>query len=272
MLASETFQGQTFFITGAGTGIGKGFAIRAAQLGATIALAGRRENLLREVADEIESTHGRGRAIVCSLDIRVPEEVEKAIASVVEQTGRLDVLINNAAGNFLVRAEDLSPNGWNAVIGTVLNGSAYCSLAAGRQMIKQRRGKILSISGAYAWYGGPGTVHSASAKAGVITMSQSLAVEWGPHNVQVNCLCPGMVDTEQTRTALWPTEEGRRKILEAIPAGRFETVEETVEIGLFLCSKMADYITGEVLVADGGQWLNKGWFVLPERGQRYAKV
>ena len=97
-------------------------------------------------------------------------------------------------------------------------------------------------------------------------------MEWGPGNVQVNCLCPGFVDTEQSRTALWPTEAGREKILNTVPAGRFETIEETVECGLFLCAPVANYITGEVLVADGGQWLNKGVFVLPEKGSRYAKV
>lgn len=103
-------------------------------------------------------------------------------------------------------------------------------------------------------------------------MSQTLAVEWGPRNVQVNCLCPGFVDTEQSRTALWPSKSAQKKILDTIPAGRFETIDEIVEIGLFLCTPTADYINGEVLVADGGQWLNKGVLVLPERGQRFQKV
>jgi len=103
-------------------------------------------------------------------------------------------------------------------------------------------------------------------------MTQTLAVEWGGRNVQLNCLCPGFVDTEQSRTALWPTEQARNTILDSIPSRRFETVEETVEIGLFLCSPMADYINGEVLVADGAQWLNKGVLTLPPPGTRYAKV
>jgi NAD(P)-dependent dehydrogenase (short-subunit alcohol dehydrogenase family) len=270
MLAQGTFTGATALITGAGTGIGKGFALRAADLGATVALAGRREPLLQEVARAIEARGGR--ALVCPVDIRKPEEVEATVERITTETGRLDVLINNAAGNFLVRAEELSPNGWNTVINIVLNGTAYCSLAAGKRMLRQGHGKILSISAAYAWYGGPGTVHSAAAKAGVIAMTQTLAVEWGPRNVQVNCLCPGFVDTEQSRTALWPTEEGRRRILDTVPPGRFQTVQEVVEAGLFLCTPAADYINGEVLVADGGQWLNKGVFSLPAPGQRYAKV
>lgn len=270
MLRDDSFDSKVVMITGAGTGIGAGFARRVAQLGGTAVLAGRRLELLDAVADQIRAEGGR--AMTCPLDIRQPQEVTSAMDRVVSELGRIDVLINNAAGNFVSRAEDISPNGWNTVINIVLNGTAYCTLAAGRHMLKQGAGKVLSISAAYAWYGGPGTVHSAAAKAGVIAMSQTLAVEWGPRNVQVNCLCPGFVDTEQSRTALWPTAEGQEKIISSIPAGRFETVEETVEIGLFLCTPMANYINGEVLVADGGQWLNKGVFVLPESGQRYKKV
>lgn len=270
MLAPDTFAGRTVLITGAGTGIGRGFALRAAALGATVGLLGRRENLLEETRSAIEQAGGK--AIVCVTDIRQPDQVEATMAKMEAATGSIDVMINNAAGNFIVRAEELSANGWNTVINIVLNGTAYCTLAAGKRMLRQKRGKILSISASYAWTGGPGTVHSAAAKAGVIAMSQTLAVEWGPGNVQVNCLCPGFVDTEQSRTALWPTAEGQDKIRSTIPAGRFQTIEETVEAGLFLCSPMADYITGEVLVADGGQWLNKGVFVLPESGTRYRKV
>lgn len=270
MLSPNTFAGKTFYVTGAGTGLGQRFATRAAELGATVAVAGRRESLLQETADII--TRAGGRAIISKVDIRKADEVQASIDHVVAQTGHIDVLINNAAGNFVARAEDISPNGWNAVINVVLNGTAYCTLAAGRHMLQQGSGKVLSISAAYAWYGGPGTAHSAAAKAGVIAMSQSLAVEWGPRNVQVNCLCPGFVDTEQSRTALWPTQEGQQRILSSVPAGRFGTIDETVEAGLFMCSPMANYINGEVLVIDGAQWLNKGVFVLPEPGQRYQKV
>ncbi|QHE83438.1 SDR family oxidoreductase [Hydrogenophaga sp. BPS33] len=270
MLANHTFADQVIFITGAGTGIGRGFALRAAALGGTVVLSGRREAPLEETAALVRAAGSS--AHVVPLDIRDAGAVEAAIDSVVAQLGRIDVLINNAAGNFVSRAEDISANGWRTVIDIVLNGTAHCTLAAGRHMLRQGSGKVLSISAAYAWTGGPGTCHSAAAKAGVIAMSQTLAVEWGPRNVQVNCLCPGFVDTEQSRTALWPTEAGREKILGTIPAGRFETVEETVECGLFLCAPVASYITGEVLVADGGQWLNKGVFVLPEKGARYKKV
>jgi NAD(P)-dependent dehydrogenase (short-subunit alcohol dehydrogenase family) len=270
MLGAGTFADKTFFITGAGTGIGRRFATHAAELGATVALGGRRENLLQETADEIRKAGGK--VLICPVDIRKPDEVEATIDNIVRETGHIDVLINNAAGNFISRAEEISANGWNAVINIVLNGTAYCTLAAGRHMLAQGSGKVLSISAAYAWYGGPGTAHSAAAKAGVIAMSQTLAVEWGPRNVQVNCLCPGFVDTEQSRTALWPTPDGQQRILDSIPAGRFGTIDETVEAGLFMCCPASGYINGEVLVIDGGQWLNKGVFVLPQPGQRYQKV
>jgi NAD(P)-dependent dehydrogenase (short-subunit alcohol dehydrogenase family) len=270
MLAPNLLQGKVVAITGAGTGIGRGFALRAAELGAAVALIGRRAELLEATAALI--AEAGGSALVCPADIRDAAAVEDCFARIVDRLGRIDALINNAAGNFVARAEDISPNGWATVINIVLNGTAYCTLAAGKRMLAQGSGKVLSISAAYAWFGGPGTVHSAAAKAGVIAMTQTLAVEWGPRNVQLNCLCPGFVDTEQSRTALWPTEDGRRRILDSIPAGRFETIEETAELGLMLCSPMADYINGEVLVADGGQWLNKGVFVLPEPGTRYRKV
>ena len=270
MLAPETINNKVMLITGAGSGIGRGFALRAAALGARVALAGRRESLLEVVAAEIRAAGGE--ALVCAMDIRNSDEVQTQVNRVVNFYGRIDVMLNNAAGNFVSRAEDISPNGWNTVINTVLNGTAYCTFAAGKHMLAQSGGKILSISAAYAWFGGPGTVHSAAAKAGVIAMTQTLAVEWGDRNIQVNCLCPGFVDTDQSRTALWPSEEARESILSSIPNRRFETIEETVEIGLFLCSPMADYINGEVLVADAGQWLNKGVFKLPESGKRFAKV
>jgi len=261
MKGFDSFAGKTALVTGAGTGLGRGFALRLAELGATIALSARRGDRLEAVAEDIRAAGGR--AITCPMDIREPKAVEATVARIVDETGRIDILINNAAGNFICRAEKLTPNGWNAVVGTVLNGAAYCSLAAGRRMLEQGSGKILSITASYAWVGGPGTAHSAAAKAGVIAMSKTLAVEWGGRNVQVNCLCPGFVDTEQSHEVLWPTPEAQRRILDRIPAGRFGSLEETIEAGLFLCSSAADYVNGEVFTIDGGEWLNKGAFVLP---------
>jgi NAD(P)-dependent dehydrogenase (short-subunit alcohol dehydrogenase family) len=267
MTSPGRFTGKVAFVTGAGTGLGRGFALRLAEQGATVALAARRADRLEAVADEIASRGGS--AIVVPLDIRDATAVGEAVDSVVEQAGRLDILINNAAGNFLVRAEELTPNGFDAVVGIVLHGSAYCSMAAGRHMLRQGSGKILSTVASYAWIGGPYTVHSAAAKAGVIAMTKTLAVEWGPGNVQVNALCPGFVDTEQSREVLWPTEDGVQRILSRIPAGRFGTIEEVADAGLYLCSSEADYVTGETLTVDGGEWLNSGAF-LPPNGRGAA--
>jgi NAD(P)-dependent dehydrogenase (short-subunit alcohol dehydrogenase family) len=262
MLKYGSIEGATVMITGGGTGLGRGFALRFAEAGATVALVARNVERLEAVAAEVRAQGGR--ALVHPADIRDAQAVQKVVDAIVAESGRLDVLLNNAAGNFVARAENVTPNGWNAVVGIVLNGSFYCARAAGRQMLRQRFGKILSVVASYAWVGGPGTVHSASAKAGVIAMTKTLAVEWGPRNLQINCLCPGFVDTEQSRQALWPTEASRAKLLSRIPAGRFGAVEEVVEAGFYLCSPAADYINGEVLTIDGGEWLNKGAFVLPE--------
>jgi NAD(P)-dependent dehydrogenase (short-subunit alcohol dehydrogenase family) len=264
MKGFDSFRGKTALVTGAGTGLGRGFALRLAELGATVALCARRVDRLEAVAAEIRARGGR--ALVTPLDIRDPGAVEDAMQRVVNETGRVDVLVNNAAGNFICRAEKLTPNGWNAVINIVLNGSAYCTLAAGRRMLAQGGGKILSIVASYAWVGGPGTVHSATAKAGLVAMTKTLAVEWGRRNVRVNCLCPGFVDTEQSHAVLWPTPEGQARIVDRVPVGRFGTVDETVEAGLYLCSDAADYVNGEVFTIDGGEWLNKGAFVLPDDG------
>ncbi|MGB3811357.1 MAG: SDR family oxidoreductase [Parvibaculum sp.] len=266
-MIGDEFKDKTIIITGGGTGIGRSFAAHFAARGATVVLAARQQDRLEATAKKIRDNGGK--AIPVELDIRKPGMVDDVMDRVLDETGRIDVMINNAAGNFIARAEDLTPNGWNAVINIVLNGSAYCALAAGKRMLKQGSGKIMSVVASYAWMGGPGTVHSAAAKAGVIAMTKTLAVEWGPRNIQVNCLCPGFVDTEQSRSVLWPTKEAQDHLLARIPAGRFGTIEETVGAGAFLCSPAADYINGEVLTIDGGEWLNKGAFILPE-GDRHA--
>ena len=188
--------------------------------------------------------------------MRVPEQVDALVAAAVERFGRLDVLVNDAAGNFVVRAEDLSPNGWRAVTSIVLDGGFLCARAAGRQMIAQGDGgAILSVIASYAWTGGPGTVHSAAAKAGLLAMTRTLAVEWAPHRIRVNTICPGPTATEGAGAALWPTPEDEARVAASVPAGRLATVEEIAWWTAALCSRHAGYITGENLTIDGGHWL-----------------
>ena len=163
-----------------------------------------------------------------------------------------------AAGNFVVKAEDLSPNGWRAVVSIVLDGGFLCARAAGRQMIEQGDGgAILSVIASYAWTGGPGTVHSAAAKAGLVAMTRTLAVEWAPHGIRANCICPGPTDTEGAGQALWPTEEDRARVAATVPLGRLATPHEVAVWATALCSPYAGYITGETLTIDGGHWLEQ---------------
>jgi NAD(P)-dependent dehydrogenase (short-subunit alcohol dehydrogenase family) len=168
------------------------------------------------------------------------------------------VLVNNAAGNFVVKAEELSPNGWRAVVSIVLDGGFLCARAAGKQMIEQGDGgAILSVIASYAWTGGPGTIHSAAAKAGLVAMTKTLAVEWAPHGIRANCICPGPTDTEGAGSALWPTEEDRARVAATVPLGRLATPHEVALWATALCSDYAGYITGETLTIDGGHWLEQ---------------
>ena len=256
MLAEGTFEGKVAIVTGGGSGMGRAMALEFARLGAAVVVAGRRPEPLAETVSLVESAGGR--ALAQSTDVRDPDQVDALVGAAVETFGRLDALVNDAAGNFVVRAEDLSPNGWRAVVGIVLDGGFLCARAAGRRMIEQGDGgAILSVLASYAWTGGPGTIHSASAKAGLLAMTRTLAVEWGGHGIRVNCITPGPTDTEGAGAALWPTREVRDRITATIPLGRFATVEEVAWWTTALCSPYAGYITGENLVIDGGHWLEQ---------------
>jgi hypothetical protein len=256
MLPEGTFDGQVAIVTGGGGGIGRAHALELARLGAAVAVAGRRPEPLEETVALIEQAGGR--ALARPTDVREPEQVDALVSATVDELGRIDVLVNNAAGNFVVRAEELSPNGWKAVVGIVLDGTFLCSRAVGRRMIEQGEGgAILSVIASYAWTGGPGTVHSAAAKAGVLALTRTLAVEWAGHGIRVNCICPGPTDTEGAGAALWPTEEDRNRVAATVPLGRLATPDEIAVWGAALCSPQASYITGENLTIDGGHWLEQ---------------
>jgi NAD(P)-dependent dehydrogenase (short-subunit alcohol dehydrogenase family) len=266
MLPEGTFNGKAAIVTGGGSGLGRAMAIELARLGASVVVAGRRQEALDETVRLI--TERGGQALAQPTDVREPEAVDALVAAAVDGFGRVDVLVNNAAGNFVVKAEDLSPNGWRAVVGIVLDGTFLCSRAAGRRMIEQGEGgAILSVIASYAWTGGPGTLHSAAAKAGVQALTKTLAVEWAEHGIRANCICPGPTDTEGAGQALWPTGEDRARVAATVPLGRLASPEEVAVWAAALCSPYAGYITGETLTIDGGHWLEQESY-LPALGEQ----
>jgi NAD(P)-dependent dehydrogenase (short-subunit alcohol dehydrogenase family) len=257
MLPDKTFVDQVAVVTGGGTGIGFGIAQALGRGGARIVIAGRNPEHVHPAADRLGAEGIT--AIGVPTDVRQPDQVDQLMAAARDKFGHIDLLVNAAAGNFNVDAEKLSVNGFNAVVASVLHGTFYCTRAAGLSMIEAGRGgSIVNIIASYAWMGGPKNLHSAVAKAGVLTLTRTLAVEWARHNIRVNAVCPGPTDTEGARMGLWPDEASERRLLAKIPRGRFGTVEEVANAACYLLSPYADFITGEVLVIDGGEWLGKG--------------
>jgi NAD(P)-dependent dehydrogenase (short-subunit alcohol dehydrogenase family) len=261
MLPEGSLRGKTAIVTGGGTGLGKGMALEFARLGANVALAGRRLEVLEGAVTEIEAL-GAG-AMAHRTDVRRPEDVDALVEAVIARFGAVDILVNNAAGNFTVPSIDLSPNGWRAVVDIVLNGTWFCSQRVAKAMIARGTGgNILNIVATYAWSGNPYTVHSASAKAGVLAMSQTLAVEWAPHKIRVNALAPGPIADTGAVDQLWPDAEKAAHVLRNIPSGRFGERQEIANAAAYLVSDYADYVTGACLVVDGARWLGKGAFAV----------
>ncbi|HXN65889.1 MAG TPA: SDR family oxidoreductase [Candidatus Acidoferrales bacterium] len=256
MFEKKLLANRTIFITGGGTGLGRSMVLRMAELGAKIFLVARREDPLRETAEKIRAAGG-----VCEYalaDVRDFAAVEAAIASAEERLGPVDTLINNAAGNFIARTEKLTPNAFAAVAGIVLQGTFHCTLALGRRWIAAKRGgTVLNIVATYAAAncGSGFVVPSACAKAGVLAMTRSLAVEWARHHIRLNAIAPGPFPTEGAWSRLMPSADFEKHAREAHPMKRFGRHDELANLAVYLLSRAADYINGECVVIDGGLWL-----------------
>jgi NAD(P)-dependent dehydrogenase (short-subunit alcohol dehydrogenase family) len=258
MLPADSLKGQIAIITGGGTGMGKAMALNFSKLGAKIVVASRKLENLEATVQQIQEAGGEALAV--ATDVRDQSQVAAMVAATKERFGGVDILINNAAGNFIAKAEDLSPNAWNAVIGIVLNGTWFCTQTVGKEMIEQGRGgKIVNIIATYIWTGAPGTAPSAAAKAGVMSLTQSLSIEWAKHNIRINSIAPGPVATENTTKQLFGGGAFIDSMAKEVPLGRFGEVDEIANAAAFLVSDYASYITGTCLTIDGGNMLNKGF-------------
>ncbi|MGP3737532.1 SDR family oxidoreductase (plasmid) [Streptomyces sp. GDS52] len=257
MLPSGSFDGRVALITGGGSGLGEMIAYHLAALGATAVLIGRRADPVEAVAAAIRKRGGSADAFAA--DVRDRERVEEVVTETVARYGRIDHLVNNAAGNFRVAPEKMSPNAWNAVVRIVLDGSWHCTQTVGRHVIgRGGGGSVVSIGTTPALFGGADTAHSASAKAGVLAMTKSLALAWGTHGIRLNVVTPGLTDDTGAIGQLFPDADDYQANLAKIPMGRHANRDEIASAVTYLLSDHAGYITGQNLIVDGGRSLGIG--------------
>jgi NAD(P)-dependent dehydrogenase (short-subunit alcohol dehydrogenase family) len=252
MFRSDLLQQKRMLITGGGTGLGKGMAERFLELGATVYICGRREEVLKQTTAEL-APKGPIHPLPC--DVRNLDAVE-AMIDRIWSDGPLDILINNAAGNFIARTAELSPRAFESVIGIVLMGTLHCTMACGRRWLKSgQRGTVLSISATYAPVGSAYVVPSAISKAGVEALTRSLAVEWGGRGIRMNAIAPGPIPTQGAFSRVVPLPQLEAAALDRNPLHRFGTIEELANLAAFLVSDGSGYINGEVIRMDGGEFL-----------------
>jgi len=256
LFQSDLLKSKSIFLTGGGTGLGRSMALHFASLGARLFIIGRRPEPLKSVCEEIQRTGGT--ATYASCDVRDYAAIEAAAKTAESQIGEINILVNNAAGNFMARTEKLTPNAFNAVVGIVLNGSFNCTQVFGKRWIEKRQpGTVLNIVTTYAAAncGSGFVVPSACAKAGVLALTTSLAVEWGKHHIRLNAIAPGPFPTEGAWSRLMPSTQMEEDRKNFNPMKRFGRHEELANLAAFLISDMSPYINGECVVIDGGQWL-----------------
>ncbi len=257
MLRDDALKGKVIAITGGGTGLGKSMGEYFLQLGANIAICGRRQDVLEKTAAEMMEAFG-GQVYTASCDVRKYDEVEAFLKGILDKFGKVDVLLNNAAGNFISPTERLSPGAFDAIIDIVLKGSKNCTLAFGKHWIanNQRDKTVLSIVTTYASTGSGYVVPSAMAKAGVLAMTRSLAVEWAKYGIRFNAIAPGPFPTKGAWSRLLPGDMSSQLNLEAeVPLKRSGERQELANLAAYLVSDFAAYLNGEVITIDGGEWL-----------------
>jgi 2,4-dienoyl-CoA reductase [(3E)-enoyl-CoA-producing], peroxisomal len=256
IFADGILRDKVVLVTGGGSGIGRGIALGMAAYGAHLVLASRNMDRLRAVAHEAAAQGVQ--ALPIRTDVREPEQIHALIQAALDTFGHIDVLVNNAAGSFLSSARKLTPKGWHTVVDTTLNGTFYCSQAAGLRMIEQGGGKIINITATLHFKGSPGLVAPTAAKAGVEALTKTLALEWAKFNVLVNAIAPGPVYTPGSDSNLWSNKAFHDMVKRGVPLGRFGTAEDIANMAIFLASPAGGYITGATMVVDGGEWLKKG--------------
>lgn len=254
MFEKDLLSGKTIIITGGGTGLGKSMATRFAELGADLVLTSRRQEVLDQTKSDLEKTGAKILAIAS--DVRKPSEVQNVVDRTIDKFGKIDILINNAAGNFISPTEMLSPGGFKVIVDIVLNGTFNFTHAVGKEMIKAKGGTVLNIVTTYAWTGSGYVIPSASAKAGVLAMTRSLAVEWSKYGIRHVAIAPGPFPTKGAWQRLVPPGLGiEKKMKDRIPLKRFGKHIELANLATYLISDGASYINGEVVTIDGGEWL-----------------